>query len=257
MPAARSTLSVPCSLVPPALRTAIGALLIFWLPGCAQPGQPATTAAQTADAAATTSDADEARPPMPTTDPADAPRPADQSAAPAAAADRELATLGGGCFWCVEAALEALDGVLDVTSGYAGGTVADPTYKEVCGGDTGHAEVVQVAFDRRRISYAQILDWFFKAHDPTTLNRQGPDKGTQYRSVVFFHSKEQHEAALAAIARAQPRFASTIVTEVSAAPRFWPAEDYHQDYFRKNPNAGYCRAMIAPKLKKLGLEPKK
>jgi peptide-methionine (S)-S-oxide reductase len=176
------------------------------------------------------------------------------SADPAMPQSRELATFGGGCFWCTEAVLEQLDGVLDVTSGYAGGTVEAPTYEQVCSGTTGHAEVVQVTFDPSRISYETLLDWFFKSHDPTTLNRQGPDAGTQYRSVIFHHGQAQHQAALASIQKAQARFADQIVTEVSPAPRFWPAEEYHQDYFRRNPTQGYCRVMIAPKLKKLGLD---
>ncbi|HEX5050162.1 MAG TPA: peptide-methionine (S)-S-oxide reductase MsrA [Planctomycetota bacterium] len=173
---------------------------------------------------------------------------------PAASPSRELATFGGGCFWCMEAVLENLDGVIDVTSGYAGGTVADPSYEQVCSGTTGHAEVVQVTFDPTRIAYSTLLEWFFKAHDPTTLNRQGPDEGTQYRSVILFASDAQKAAALAAIEKAQPRFAGPIVTEVRRLDKFWPAEAYHQDYFRNNPNKGYCRAMITPKLHKLGLD---
>ncbi|MBX3463052.1 MAG: peptide-methionine (S)-S-oxide reductase MsrA [Planctomycetes bacterium] len=184
---------------------------------------------------------------MPTDPPAPAPQPSPV---------RELATFGSGCFWCTEAVLEQLDGVLEVTSGYAGGEVENPTYEQVCSGTTGHAEVVQIVFDPARISYAQLLDWFFRAHDPTTLDRQGPDHGTQYRSVVFTHSAAQQAEAQAAIARAQPHWRDPIVTEVAPAPRFWPAEGYHQDYFRRNPNQGYCRVMIAPKLQKLGLEPK-
>ncbi len=172
---------------------------------------------------------------------------------PPAAASREVATLGNGCFWCSEAVLEQLDGVIDVTSGYAGGTVESPTYEQVCTGTTGHAEVVQVTFDPSRIAYDKLLEWFFRSHDPTTLNRQGNDEGTQYRSVIFFHSEAQKAAALAAIAKAQPGFRDPIVTELTVANRFWPAEAYHQDYFRKNPGKNYCRAMIAPKLQKLGL----
>lgn len=171
-----------------------------------------------------------------------------------APANREVATFGGGCFWCTEAVLERIDGVFDVTSGYAGGDVDRPTYEQVCSGRTGHAEVVQVTFDPTKIAYGDLLDWFFKSHDPTTLNAQGPDHGTQYRSVVFFHSEAQQKEAIAAIARAQKDHKSKVVTEVTAAPTFWPAEDYHQDYFRQNPNQPYCRAMIPPKLKKLGLD---
>jgi peptide-methionine (S)-S-oxide reductase len=180
--------------------------------------------------------------------------PNDPATSPPPAAQRALATFGGGCFWCTEAVLEQLDGVLDVCAGYCGGEVEAPTYEQICTGTTGHAEVVQVTFDPARITYATLLDWFFRAHDPTTRNRQGPDEGTQYRSVVFTHSATQQAEALAAIERAQARFADPIVTEVVPAPRFWPAEAYHQDYFRNNPDKGYCRVMIAPKLKRLGLD---
>ncbi len=190
----------------------------------------------------------------------DSPTPADSPTDPApTAATTELATFGNGCFWCTEAVLELLDGVKDVVSGYAGGTVDKPTYEQVCSGATGHAEVVQVTFDPQVISFDALCDWFFKSHDPTTLNRQGADVGTQYRSVIFFHSERQKAAALAAIARAQAKWRDPIVTELTPAPTFWPAEAYHQDYFRNHPNQGYCRVMIAPKLEKLGLhgQPKK
>lgn len=181
----------------------------------------------------------------------------DPPAAPRPAASRELATFGNGCFWCTEAVLEQLEGVLDVTSGYAGGHVDAPSYDAVCTGRTGHAEVVQVTFDPARIAYTTLLDWFFRSHDPTTLNRQGHDVGTQYRSVIFFHSEAQHQAALAAIAKAQPQWSDPIVTQVAPLPRFWPADDYHQDYFQNHPDQAYCRAVIAPKLHKLGLDAKK
>ena len=165
-----------------------------------------------------------------------------------------LATFGAGCFWCVEAVLEQYDGVLDVSSGYMGGETENPTYKEVCTGRTGHAEVVQVRFDPARISYDELLGLFFKLHDPTTLNRQGADVGTQYRSVVFFHTPEQETAARAAIERYGPDFDDPIVTEVSAASTYYEAEDYHQDYYPLNRSQPYCRAVIAPKLDKLGLD---
>jgi peptide-methionine (S)-S-oxide reductase len=165
-----------------------------------------------------------------------------------------IATFGAGCFWCIEAVLERLDGVLAVESGYMGGKVDHPSYELVCTGATGHAEVVQVTFDPARLPYAALLDWFFRAHDPTTLNRQGPDVGTQYRSAIFYHTEQQRAAALAAKERAQALYADPIVTEITAATMFWPAEDYHQDYFRNNPTQAYCRAMIPPKLKKLGLD---
>jgi len=164
------------------------------------------------------------------------------------------ATFGGGCFWCVEAVLEQLDGVLDVRSGYMGGRTERPTYEQVCSETTGHAEVVQVTFDPARIAYDTLLEWFWKAHDPTTLNRQGADVGTRYRSVIFAHSDEQRRAAEASRVRAQKGFTRPIVTEIVAASTFWEAEDYHQDYYRENRRAGYCQAVIVPKLEKLGLE---
>ena len=170
-----------------------------------------------------------------------------------APATQQLATLANGCFWCTEAVLEQLDGVLDVQSGYMGGQTDNPSYQDVCSGLTGHAECVQVAFDPARLSYADLLDWFFRSHDATTLNRQGADEGTQYRSAIFVHDASQRTAATAAIQKAQPYFKAPIVTKVTDASRFWPAEQYHQDYYRANPRQGYCRMVIAPKLKKLGL----
>ncbi|MBM3974376.1 MAG: peptide-methionine (S)-S-oxide reductase MsrA [Planctomycetes bacterium] len=166
----------------------------------------------------------------------------------------QTATFANGCFWCTEAVLEQLPGVLDVVSGYMGGQIDAPTYEQVCGGETGHAECVQVTFDPSKVTFADLLDWFFRSHDPTTLNRQGADVGTQYRSAVFYHSDEQKTATQAAIRQFQPKFSAPIVTEVAPTSRFWPAEPYHQDYFRRNPNQGYCRVVIAPKLKKLGLD---
>jgi peptide-methionine (S)-S-oxide reductase len=168
----------------------------------------------------------------------------------------EIATFGAGCFWCVEAVLEQYDGVLDVTSGYMGGDVAFPTYEQVCRGTTGHAEVVQVTFDPAKISYEKLLDLFWKLHDPTTLNRQGNDVGTQYRSVIFYHSDAQRVAAEASkkAADASGVFSDPIVTEIVEAGPYYKAEDYHQDYYRQNPQQPYCRAIIAPKLEKLGLD---
>jgi len=166
----------------------------------------------------------------------------------------ELATLGAGCFWCVEAVLEQVDGILGVESGYMGGSVENPTYKAVCTGLTGHAEVVQVEFDPSVISYDAVLAWFWQLHDPTTLNRQGNDVGTQYRSAIFYHSEEQRVAAEASKAKAQANFSNPIVTEITAASTYYPGEDYHQDYYRQNREQGYCRMVIAPKLDKLGLE---
>ncbi len=176
------------------------------------------------------------------------------------ASKTELATLGGGCFWCTEAVIERLPGVKKVISGYAGGSTKNPTYEEVCAGDTGHAEVIQVEFDPAVITYEKILEVFFEAHDPTTLNRQGADAGTQYRSVIFYHNEEQQKAAGRAKIAAQALWPDPIVTEIAPLQKFYPAEAYHQDYFRNNPNQGYCSFVIKPKVKKLeekGVIPKK
>jgi peptide-methionine (S)-S-oxide reductase len=165
----------------------------------------------------------------------------------------EFATLGGGCFWCLEAAFNELEGVTSVVSGYSGGKVENPVYAAVCNGDTGHAEVVQVSFDPLLISYQELLTAFFSIHDPTTLNRQGNDVGTQYRSVIFTHSAEQKAAAeemIAALSR-EGIWDQPIVTEVLPAPVFYPAEDYHRDYFRRNPQQPYCQGVVAPKVAKL------
>ncbi|MCU0452765.1 MAG: peptide-methionine (S)-S-oxide reductase MsrA [Bacteroidetes bacterium] len=166
----------------------------------------------------------------------------------------ELATLGGGCFWCVEAVYEQIPGVLKVVSGYAGGHVPDPTYEQVCDGTTGHAEVAQITFDASKISYEQLLGWFWRAHDPTTLNRQGADVGTQYRSAIFTHSSAQKSAAERSKAEAQKDFADPIVTEIAPLDRFYPAEDYHQQYYRNHSAAPYCMFVIRPKLKKLNMD---
>jgi peptide-methionine (S)-S-oxide reductase len=162
----------------------------------------------------------------------------------------EKAILGGGCFWCTEAIYQLLPGVKSVTSGYAGGHTANPTYREVCSGTTGHAEVIQVEFDPDIISYDQILDAFWEAHDPTTLNRQGADVGTQYRSIILYNSDAQRVAAEKSKTKAQEQFSDPIVTEIVPLKQFWPAEDYHQEYYEQNPNAGYCRAVIRPKVER-------
>lgn len=161
----------------------------------------------------------------------------------------EVATLGGGCFWCLEAAFEQLRGVERVESGYAGGSAVNPTYQQVCGGGTGHAEVVQITFDPSVISFAELLDVFFDIHDPTTLNRQGADMGTQYRSAIFYHSPEQKRVAEEKIA-ALSASGISVVTQVAAFEAFYRAEDYHQGYFRNNPYQGYCQVVIAPKVAK-------
>lgn len=165
----------------------------------------------------------------------------------------ETATLGGGCFWCLDEVFRQLRGVRHVESGYAGGHVPDPSYRDVCGGDTGHAEVVRVTFDPAAISFRDLLDVFFTVHDPTTLNRQGADVGTQYRSVIFHHSPEQKAVAERTIAEldAQKVWGAPIVTQLEPVPEYWPAEDYHQEYVRRNPGQPYCRIVIEPKVAKL------
>ena len=163
----------------------------------------------------------------------------------------ETATLGGGCFWCVEAVYSRLPGVISVASGYSGGTLENPTYKQVCTGATGHAEVAQIRFDPEKISFDRLLEVFWQAHDPTTLNQQGGDVGTQYRSVIFYHSEAQKLAAENSIRKVQPKFAGPIVTEVTAFTKFYKAEDYHQGYYDANSSQPYCRAVITPKLEKL------
>jgi peptide-methionine (S)-S-oxide reductase len=162
----------------------------------------------------------------------------------------ELATIGGGCFWCTEAIFQLLPGVKSVSSGYAGGHTENPTYKQICEGDTGHAEVIQVEFDPQRISYERILETFWEAHDPTTLNRQGADTGTQYRSIILYHDPAQKQAAEKSKAAAQKNFLRPIVTEIVPLKKFYKGEDYHQDYYRTNPNQGYCRMVIRPKVEK-------
>ena len=163
----------------------------------------------------------------------------------------ELATFGGGCFWCLEAVFELLPGVESVTSGYAGGHTAKPTYKEVCSGESGHAEVVQIAYDPTIISYEKLLETFWEVHDPTTLNRQGNDIGTQYRSVIFHHSPAQKLAAEKSKTEEQSNWSNPIVTEIVPLTQFHPGEDGHQDYYRNNPNQGYCRIVIRPKVEKI------
>lgn len=165
-------------------------------------------------------------------------------------AGHEFGTLGGGCFWCLEAVYEEVQGVIDVESGYAGGAVAKPTYESVCSGGTGHAEVVRIEFDPKQISYREVLEIFFAIHDPTTLNRQGNDSGTQYRSVIFYHSDEQRAVAEDVIREAQTQWSSPIVTQLLPVPDYYRAETYHQEYYRNNPGAGYCMFVVSPKVAK-------
>lgn len=164
----------------------------------------------------------------------------------------ETATLGAGCFWCVEAVFDDLKGVEDVVSGYSGGHTDNPTYRQVCNGDTGHAEVAQITFDPTVISFKDVLRVFFSVHDPTTMNRQGNDIGTQYRSAIFYHNEDQRRDADEVIKEITDEgvFDAPIVTEVKPFEKFWPAEDYHQEYFANNPNVPYCAAVVSPKVKK-------
>jgi peptide-methionine (S)-S-oxide reductase len=169
-----------------------------------------------------------------------------------AKSELEVATLGGGCFWCIEAVFQELKGVTSVVSGYSGGTLDNPTYKQVCGGDTGHAEVCQITFDPKKVTYAELLEVFWKVHDPTTLNRQGHDVGTQYRSVIFTHSEAQKTQAekYKKELNGAGAFDRPIVTEITPFKKFWKAEDYHQNYFKNNPGQGYCQFVVAPKVEK-------
>lgn len=167
-------------------------------------------------------------------------------------AQTETATFGGGCFWCTEAIFKSLKGVESVESGYSGGKLKNPTYKEICTGETGHAEVIQIVFNPKVISFNELLEVFWETHDPTTLNRQGADVGTQYRSVIFYHSAVQKETAekYKAELNKENVFGKPAVTEISALDKFWPAEKYHQDYYENNSTQGYCQFVIVPKLQK-------
>jgi len=167
-------------------------------------------------------------------------------------ATREVATLAGGCFWCIEAVFREIEGVEKAISGYAGGTTVNPTYQQVCTGKTGHAEAVQVTFDPARISYREILEIFFSVHDPTTLNQQGADKGTQYRSAVFSHSEQQKAVAEELIGELNKSrlWKKPIVTQIAPLDRFYPAEEYHQEYFSRHPEQAYCQMVISPKVSK-------
>ena len=183
------------------------------------------------------------------------PDPTKAAAMPKIPEGAEVITLGAGCFWCTEAVFQQIPGVLSVTSGYMGGATKNPTYEQICTGTTGHAEVTQVVFDPKQTSLAKILETFWHAHDPTSLNRQGADSGTQYRSAILYLTDGQKTVAEKAKADAGKEFSKPIVTEIAKAAEFYPAENYHQDYYRLNKNRNpYCRAVIAPKLQKLGLK---
>ena len=168
----------------------------------------------------------------------------------------DSATLGGGCFWCLEAVYTRLEGVKSVVPGYAGGNISNPTYEQVCTGETSHAEVVKINFDTKKTSFETLLEWFWRCHDPTTLNRQGHDIGTQYRSVIFYKNDNQKSIAHTSKIDAQSSgfFDNPIVTKINALDEFYPAENYHNDYYKNNPDAGYCALIIRPKLEKLNLE---
>ena len=165
----------------------------------------------------------------------------------------EVATFAGGCFWCTEAVFLELEGVNSVISGYIGGKTIDPTYKEICGGETGHAEAIEISFDSEKISFGELLEIFFATHDPTTINRQGNDVGTQYRSEIFYHNEEQKKTAedYIALMTAEDTFGKRIVTKISPASKFYEAEDYHQNYYNDNKSQGYCSYIITPKIEKL------
>ena len=167
----------------------------------------------------------------------------------------DFATFGGGCFWCLEAIFSKINEIKSITSGYSGGTLKNPTYDQVCSGETGHAEVIQIRFDLKKINYETLLDWFWQSHDPTTLNRQGADIGTQYRSVIFYHNENQKKIAFESKKEIKKKclYNYPIVTEITRFQKFFQAEDYHQNYFKTNPNSGYCNYVIIPKLKKLEL----
>jgi len=180
---------------------------------------------------------------------------ADQASPTPSPSKPATAVLGGGCFWCLDAAFEQLPGVLKVTSGFAGGQTPDPTYEQVCTGRTGHAEVIRITYDPSKVSYGKLLDLFWKVHDPTTLNRQGADVGTQYRSIILTATPEETAQAEASKKKAQAIYPDPIVTEIKPLTSFYPAEEYHQDYYRNNKDRNpYCQIVIAPKLKKLGLK---
>ena len=184
---------------------------------------------------------------------ANAPKP--DSAPTVIPANAETLVLGGGCFWCVEAAYEMVPGVLDAVSGYTGGKRPNPTYEQVSAGASGHAEVIKLTYDPAKVTRVELLDFFWEIHDPTTLNRQGADVGTQYRSVIYYANDSEKALVLASRDKANPAWNGKIVTEIALLPEFYVAEDYHQDYYSKNPSAGYCRVVIKPKLDKLTKHP--
>jgi peptide-methionine (S)-S-oxide reductase len=213
-------------------------------PQQAEPANPPATTAPAPEAPASNSA-------TPSEEPATDAEPKDDTKKP----QTEIAVLGGGCFWCLDAVYRRVVGVKDVISGYAGGHVSRPTYQMVQTGATGHAEVVQIVFDPSIVTYERLLEIFWLIHDPTTLNRQGPDIGTEYRSIILVKDAAQAEAARKSLREAQPKFGAPIVTEITPLTKFWRAEAYHQDFYRRNKLNPYCRAYIVPKLQKLGVKP--
>jgi peptide-methionine (S)-S-oxide reductase len=228
------------------MRALVAIALTFVLAACSAPSSPPPAEKPKEESAAVPQPKKEAAPA------------AAASAAPAPDATKnEVATFATGCYWCSEAVFQRVPGVVSVRSGFTGGTVANPTYEQCCTGETGHAESVEVTFDPSKVSYETLLDWFWRMHDPTTLNRQGADVGTQYRSAIFWHTEAQRAAAEKSKKDAQEAFRDPIVTEITKAGPFYAAEDYHQNYYNSHTGQGYCRAVIAPKLHKLGLDEKK
>ncbi len=219
-------------------------------------GAPATEQAPAPPSASETPQAAKSEEAAPETAPLPETTPMKESHA-SVAQGKEMITLGGGCFWCTEAVIERLDGVEDVVSGYMGGHVENPTYEQICTKTTGHAEVIQVTFDPAKITLEEILDVFWQAHDPTTLNRQGNDIGPQYRSAIFYHTPQQRNIAIQSMKKLDESkvYEDPAVTEITEASKFWVGEDYHQNYYELNKDSNpYCRAVISPKLKKLGME---
>ena len=226
------------------MRTLLALALTFVLAACSAPTPPESAAPKEETPAVQSPKKDTA----PATSIAATPAPTP--------AKTEVATFATGCYWCSEAVFQRVDGVVSVRSGFTGGTVANPTYEQCCTGETGHAESVEVTFDPAKVGYETLLDWFWRMHDPTTLDRQGADVGTQYRSAIFWHSDAQRAAAEKSKKDAQESFKDPIVTEIAKAGPFYAADAYHQDYYNSHKSQGYCRAVIAPKLHKLGLDEK-
>jgi len=234
------------------MRATLALALTFVLAACSAPASPPPAPAAAAPAPAASPATEESRKAPEPSAPASDPTKGDAMPTP----KTEVATFATGCYWCSEAVFQRVDGVISVRSGFTGGTVANPTYEQCCTGETGHAESVEVTFDPSKVSYDTLLDWFWRMHDPTTLNRQGADAGTQYCSAIFWHSDAQRDAAEKSKKAAQESFADPIVTEITKAGPFYAADAYHQNFYNSHSTQNYCRAVIAPKLHKLGLDEK-